>query len=85
VVVGDHVAPRLDVRTLGTEAIEAARTLTAALVEMTGDVRGTVARGPSAVPVLVRVGVLAFHLISTEASTPRPRSRFGVRWSSVTT
>jgi len=35
VVVGDHVAPRLDVRTLGTEAIEAARSVTALLVEMT--------------------------------------------------
>jgi len=40
---------------------------------------------PSAVPVPAGVGVLTFHLISTEASSPRPESRIGVLWSSVTT
>jgi len=35
VVVSDHVAPRFDGRTFATEAIEAARSVTAALVEMT--------------------------------------------------
>jgi len=35
VVVSDHVAPRLDVRTFATEAIEAVRSVTAALVEIT--------------------------------------------------